>query len=521
MAKKSKTEEIMTSKEMTKQEVATTIWNAANALRGSIKPGEYKDYVLGFIFYKFLCQKEELYLESEGGSKEDLKDIDNDTKALICNTLGYFITYDDLFSSWKSNKNLTAGDVSDALSHFNDSINDVYKKVFLNILSVLRGGIMKFGDNAGARDKTIRDLIAVIEEIPATSDDYDVLGYIYEFFVYKFASTDDGEYYTPHEISELISKIIAEASKGKKSLKVYDPTSGSAGLLLTVGDACEKYIPKDKIEYFGQEKILETYNLSRMNLNMKGIAPSNIFMRNGDTLADDWPYFDENTAYSPLFVDACVANPPYSLNWNTQDADKDERFKNYGVAPSSKADYAFLLHCLYHLKPDGVMGIVLPHGVLFRGGSEGAIRKALIENHQIDTIIGLPANLFFATSIPTIIMILRKTRKDRDILFIDASKECIKEKKQNKLTPENIMKIFDAVVARKDIEKFAHLASYDEIKDNEYNLNIPRYVDTSEKEEPIDIVQVSNDIAELESEKKKLTAELNEAFKLLGIEVRL
>ncbi len=521
MAKKKNTEEIIDTREMTKQEVATSIWNAANALRGSIKPGEYKDYVLGFIFYKFLCEKEEQYLISEGSTKDDLKDIDSDSKALISNTLGYFISYEDLFSNWKDNKNLTAGDVSDALARFNDSINEVYKKVFLNILSVLRGGIMKFGDNAGARDKTIRDLIAVIEEIPATSDDYDVLGYIYEFFVYKFASTDDGEYYTPHEISDLISRIIAEASKDKKSFKVYDPTSGSAGLLLTVGDACEKYINKDKIEYYGQEKILETYNLSRMNLNMKGIAPSNIFMRNGDTLADDWPYFDESTAYAPLFVDACVANPPYSLNWNTTDADKDERFKNYGVAPSSKADYAFLLHCLYHLKPDGVMGIVLPHGVLFRGGSEGAIRKTLVDNHQIETIIGLPANLFFATSIPTTIVVLRKERKNSDILFIDASKEFIKEKKQNKLTEENIQKIFEAVKARKDIDRFAHLATLDEIKENDYNLNIPRYVDTSEPEIPIDVVQVGKEIAEIEAEKKMLTDELNETFKTLGIEVRL
>ena len=277
-------------------------------------------------------------------------------------------------------------------------------------------------------------------------------------------------------------------------------------------------IARDEIEYFGQEKITETYNLSRMNLVMKGCKPAQIAVRNGDTLEDDWPYFDENTAYQPVFVDAVVSNPPYSLNWETEGKENDVRFRGYGIAPKGKADYAFLLHSLYHLKPDGVMGIVLPHGVLFRGGTEGAIRKQLIENNQIETIIGLPANLFYNTPIPTLIMILRKNRTDDDsVLFIDASKEYKGEKKQNVLTDANLDKIFKAVIERKDIDKFAHLAHKDEIIGHDYNLNIPRYVDTSEEEEDIDIDTVRTEIAKCKADEDAAIAGINKMMAELGL----
>jgi type I restriction enzyme M protein len=255
-----------------------------------------------------------------------------------------------------------------------------------------------------------------------------------------------------------------------------------------------------------------------MNLVMKGCKPAQIAVRNGDTLEDDWPYFDDNTPYTPVFVNAVVSNPPYSLNWETEGKENDVRFRGYGVAPKGKADYAFLLHSLYHLKPDGVMGIVLPHGVLFRGAAEGAIRKKLIENNQIETIIGLPGNLFYNTSIPTLIMILRKNRMDdSSILFVDAKEEFKQEKKQNVLTEENLTKIFNAVIGRQDIPKFAHLATKEEIIANDYNLNIARYVDTSEEEEEIDIDEVRAEIAACAADEASAICVINRMMSELGL----
>lgn len=510
---------------LTKQELASKIWETANKLRSKIKANEYKDYILGFMFYKFLSDTEEQFLEKNGATKEDLKDADEDTVKMIQDELGYYISYNDLFSTWvDKGVNLVTSDVSEALIRFNNQIKTEYKKVYENIFSTLSGGLSKFGENMGSRDKAVRDMVAMTGEIPATSDEYDVMGYIYEFLIFKFstAAKDDGAFYTPHEVSRLISMIVAYAvSKlNKERVQVYDPTCGSAGLLLTIGDAMVEFgIAKDEIEYFGQEKITETYNLSRMNLVMRKCKPAQIAVRNGDTLEDDWPYFDENTAYQPVFVDAVVSNPPYSLNWETEGKENDVRFRGYGIAPKGKADYAFLLHSLYHLKPDGVMGIVLPHGVLFRGGTEGAIRKQLIENNQIETIISLPANLFFNTNIPTIIMILRKNRPDDDsVLFVDASNEYDTGKGQNLLKDKHIQKIFDAVIERKDIDKFCHLATKEEIAvKNDYNLNVPRYVDTSEEEEDIDIDEVRSAIAKCTADENAAIAGINKMMAELGL----
>lgn len=508
---------------LTKQELASKIWSTADSLRGKIRANEYKDYIIGFMFYKFLSDKEESFLEENDATKDDIKNADEDTIEMIQDALGYFIDYDDLFSTWVDKGiNLGVSDVSEALGRFNQLIKSEYKSVYENIFSTLQGGLSKFGENMGSRDKAVRDMVDMTGEIPATNDEYDVMGYIYEFLIYKFATIakEDGAFYTPHEVSKLISMIVADAISGmnRQHVQVYDPTCGSAGLLLTIGDALMKAgVSHDEIEYFGQELITETYNLSRMNLVMKGCKPAQIKVRNGDTLEDDWPYFDENTSYQPVFVDAVISNPPYSLKWNNVDKANDIRFKGYGVAPKSKADYAFLLHSLYHLRPDGIMGIVLPHGVLFRGGAEGTIRKQLIENNQIETIIGLPANLFYNTSIPTTILILRKNRQSDDVLFIDASKDFVQEKKQNVLSEDNLNKIFDAVKGRQDVDKFAHLASKQEIVDNDYNLNIPRYVDTSEPEPEIDLNEVYAELDAVESEEAKCVAEFNKMMAELGL----
>lgn len=288
-----------------------------------------------------------------------------------------------------------------------------------------------------------------------------------------------------------MSEIIADHLKDREQIKIYDPTSGSGSLLINIGRSAAKYLQdEDKITYYAQELKENTYNLTRMNLVMRGIKPSNIFVRNGDTLEEDWPFFEESNkdkTYQLVKVDAVVSNPPYSQKWDVTNKEFDARYKDYGVAPKSKADYAFLLHDLYHLEDDGIMTIVLPHGVLFRGGEEGKIRENLIEKNRIDAIIGLPANIFFGTGIPTIIMVLKKNRPTTDVLIIDASKGFVKEGKNNKLRACDIKKIVDTVKNRCAIEKYSALVSKKEIVENEYNLNIPRYVDSSDEAESWDI----------------------------------
>ncbi|WP_318837978.1 type I restriction-modification system subunit M [Neiella holothuriorum] len=297
--------------------------------------------------------------------------------------------------------------------------------------------------------------------------------------------------FTPHEVSVLMSHIIAHELKHKDTIEIYDPTSGSGSLLINIGEAVEKYAKsKDSITYYAQELKANTYNLTRMNLIMRGIKASNIKTRNGDTLEDDWPYFDENDpqgTYHALYVDAVVSNPPYSQAWDPSFKDSDPRYSRFGLAPKTKADFAFLLHDLYHLKPDGIMTIVLPHGVLFRGGEEGEIRKQLIEQNHIDAIIGLPSNIFFGTGIPTVILVLKQKRQNTEVLIVDASKHFVKEGKNNKLQASDIKRIVDAVINRESIEKFSQVVSKQTLRDNGYNLNIPRYVDSSPAAESWDL----------------------------------
>lgn len=295
---------------------------------------------------------------------------------------------------------------------------------------------------------------------------------------------------------------------------------GSGSLLLTVGNELPHDARSGAIKYYGQELNTTTYNLARMNLMMHDVTYSNMTLNNADTLESDWPDGpDEKGIDHPRSFDAVVANPPYSAKWdNDKTKLKDPRFSDYGkLAPASKADYAFILHSLYHLNNDGTMAIVLPHGVLFRGAAEATIRQTLIEKNYLDAVIGLPANLFYGTSIPTTILVFKKNRKNKDILFIDASKEFEKGKNQNTLTEENINKIISTYEKREDVDKFAHVATLDEIKENEYNLNIPRYVDTFEEEEPVDLQEVKKMLAQDDEDIKKLEAEIAEQLKILGV----
>lgn len=485
---------------MNKQQLAAKIWESANQMRSKIEANEYKDYILGFIFYKYLSDKEIQFCKNNDFTEEDIKALseeDEETVNYIKKNIGYFIGYDDLFTTWIDlKKDFDVSNVRDAISAFNRSISKAHKKLFVGIFETLETGLSKLGDTAPKQTKAISDLLHLIKDIPMDSKQgYDVLGFIYEYLIEKFAANAGkkaGEFYTPHEVSVLLSEIVSNHLKDRKEIQIYDSCSGSGSLLINIGASVAKHIDdKNNIKYYAQELKKNTYNLTRMNLVMRDILPNNIVTRNGDTLEDDWPYFDENDAvhsYNTLYVDAVVSNPPYSQKWDPANKESDPRYSRFGVAPKSKADFAFLLHDLFHIKPDGIMTIVLPHGVLFRGGEEGQIRKQLIESNHIDAIIGLPPSIFFGTSIPTVVIVLKQKRKNTDVLIIDASKGFIKEGKNNKLRASDIKRIADVIRDRQTTPKFSKVVERDYIRrENEYNLNIPRYVDSSANPENWDI----------------------------------
>jgi type I restriction enzyme M protein len=454
---------------MNKQQLASKIWESANKMRSKIEANEYKDYILGFIFYKYLSDTEVRFCREEGFSDADIKalaEADAETVDFIQKGVGYFIAYENLFSTWiEKGKDFDVSNVRDALSAFSRLIHTTHRKVFDRILDTLQTGLSKLGDSSGSQTKAISDLIQLIKVIPMDGrQDYDVLGFIYEYLISMFAANAGkkaGEFYTPHEVSLLMSEVVANHLKARRTIDIYDPTSGSGSLLINIGRSVAKHIADaNNVKYYAQEIKENTYNLTRMNLVMRGILPGNITTRNGDTLEDDWPFFEDSDpvgTYNPLYVDAVVSNPPYSQAWDPSGKDGDPRYSGFGLAPKTKADFAFLLHDLFHLKPDGIMTIVLPHGVLFRGGEEGEIRKHLIERNHIDAIIGLPANIFFGTGIPTIIMVLKRKRDNTDVLIIDASKGFAKVGKNNQLRASDIKRIADTVASRESIDSFSRL----------------------------------------------------------------
>nr|WP_314593259.1 type I restriction-modification system subunit M [uncultured Neisseria sp.] len=477
---------------MNKQQLAAKIWQSANKMRSKIEANEYKDYILGFIFYKFLSDKLEKFALEQGLEKSNFADELTESNGELVNhikrNLGYFISYEHLFSTWLAQgSDFNIANVRTAMSAFSRNIAENYISVFDGIFKTLESGLSKLGDTATSQTNAVKDLFVLIADIPMDGKQgYDVLGFIYEYLISMFAANAGkkaGEFYTPHEVSLLMSEIIADHLKDREEISIYDPTSGSGSLLINIGHSVAKHLKStDSIKYYAQELKENTYNLTRMNLVMRGILPSNIFTRNADTLEDDWPLEGD-----PLYLDAVVSNPPYSQPWNPKDKESDIRYKRFGVAPQAKADFAFLLHDLFHLKPDGIMTIVLPHGVLFRGGEEEKIRKNLIEYNHIDAIIGLPANIFFGTGIPTIIVVLRQERERNDVLMIDASKHFIKVGKNNHLQASDIKRIVDCVTHRRELPKFSRIVPKAEIVANGYNLNIPRYVDSAESAEQWDI----------------------------------
>lgn len=386
-----------------------------------------------------------------------------------------------------------------------NSVND-----FTGIFADMNLNNSRLGSTTAARAKALTEIINLVDQIEYKDENgKDILGRIYEYLIKEFASNSGkkaGEFYTPHEVSKLLAKLATVSfDQSIPHPTVYDFTCGSGSLLLTLKNEI-----KHDIKYYGQELNTTTYNLARMNLMMHAVKYDHMELKNADTLEQDWPReINEQGIDRPLKFDVVVANPPYSQRWDNSDRKlKDPRFKDYGLAPKTKADYAFLLHGLYHLDQNGTMAIVLPHGVLFRGAKEGKIREALLKKNQIDAIIGMPAGLFYSTGIPTVVLVLKKNRTNKDVLFIDASNGFEKGKNQNKLRKEDINKIINTYKERKDVERYAHVASFDEIKENDFNLNIPRYVDTFVPEPPVDLKKVAADLHETNIEIQKNQKEL-------------
>ena len=506
-------------------ELHTQLWAMANDLRGSMDASEFKNYILGLIFYRYLSDKllrfvnEELkddeitYIEAWNNEefKQDIIDllVDSDSG------LGYVIEPNNLWSTLIEKINIAQFDISMLAKAINDltesTLGLASQRDFENLFDDMDLNASKLGKTEADRSALISKVMLKINDINFHYEDaeIDVLGDAYEYLIGQFAASAGkkaGEFYTPQQVSKLLAKLV---TIGKNKLKnVYDPTCGSGSLLLRVAKET------DVVSFYGQEKVATTYNLARMNMLLHGIPFNHFDIENNDTLEHP------NEDHMQLRFDAVVANPPYSAKWSA-DAKflDDERFSAYGkLAPKSKADYAFIQHMLYLLDDAGTMAVVLPHGVLFRGAAEGVIRKYLIkEKNWLDAVIGLPANLFFGTSIPTCILVFKKCKKNDDIFFIDASKEYESGKNQNRLTDENIEKILDTYINRKDVEKYAHAVFLEEIEENDYNLNIPRYVDTFEEEEEIDIKAVMKEIKELEAKRDELEKEINVYLKELGL----
>ncbi|MBU8763783.1 type I restriction-modification system subunit M [Micrococcus luteus] len=497
----------------------STLFSAADSLRSKMDASEYKNYLLGLIFYKYLSdkllqkvveisdesleeyntQEEQTQLFRDSLADEDIK---NDLIETLVDTLGYDIEPDYLFNVLTSQAKQNTFQLNDLnkafidLSTKYDQFNGLFDDVDLKS--------KKLGSDDQQRNITITEVLKKLNDVDVLGHNGDVIGDAYEFLIGQFASEAGkkaGEFYTPHEVSDMMARIAARGQEDKKLFSVFDPTMGSGSLMLNI----RNYINHpESMKYHGQEMNTTTYNLAKMNLILHGVNNEDMRLRNGDTLNKDWPT-DE-----PYTFDAVLMNPPYSAEWSADETFLDDsRFNRYGkLAPKSKADFAFLLHGFYHLKDSGTMAIVLPHGVLFRGAAEGVIRKKLIEDGSIYAVIGMPANLFFGTPIPTTVIILKKNRTTRDVLFIDASNEFIKGKNQNKLSKENIDQIVETYRKREDVEKYAHLATFEEIKENDFNLNIPRYVNTFEEEDPVDMALIGSSLQEVRKEKAQLESSL-------------
>lgn len=524
--------------EQQKKQLEQQLWNIANELRGKMDADEFRDYILGFIFYKYLSERMNLYADkilSQDGIK--FKDLDAKNnqhiqyleaiKAELIPTLGYYLSPTELFSyiakkgnsnvnddqlQDESSSNFILQDLTDILKNIeNSTMGTASEDEFDNLFEDLDLTSSKLGRSELAKNLLISKVLAHLDKIDfeLENSEIDVLGDAYEYLIGQFASgagKKAGEFYTPQQVSKVLAKIV---TTGKDRLKsVYDPTCGSGSLLLRVAKEV-----KEVSTFYGQELNRTTYNLARMNMILHGVHFNKFDIKQEDTL--EKPQHLENR------FEAIVANPPFSTQWSASNLFMtDDRFSQYGrLAPSSKADFAFIQHMIHQLAENGTMAVVMPHGVLFRGGAEGHIRQHIIEqNNYLDAVIGLPVNIFYGTSIPTCVLVFKKCRTSpNDVLFIDASNDFEKNKNQNYLRDQDIEMLIATYTERKEITKYSHLATIQEIADNDYNLNIPRYVDTFQAEEIVDIEQVAKNILELQTKSKAVDLRIAEFCKELGI----
>lgn len=535
----------------TQQILGKTLWGIANDLRGAMMADDFRDYMLSFLFWKYLSDN---YLKS--AKKELGSDYPDDTPKNIMKKVGattYLqIWYNenkddiDLFETqmrrkthyviqpqylWDNIVELARVQSEDLLDTLHNGFkyieNDSFERSFKGLFSEINLHSEKLGKSYSERNKLIGKVITTIADgLAEFSNESDNLGDAYEYLIGQFAAGSGqkaGEFYTPQKISNILSRIVTldcqdpQSGKKKQINRVLDFTCGSGSLLLNV----RKDMGSDGIgKIYGQEKNITTYNLARMNMLLHGVKDTEFEIHHGDTLANDWDIFNEANPAKKIEFDAIVANPPFSLRWDpTEETAKDFRFNGFGVAPKSAADFAFLLHGLHFLSGDGTMAIILPHGVLFRGGKEEAIRKELLKKDYIDAIIGLPSNLFYSTGIPVCIIVLKKCRKNDKILFINASssEHYEKGKRQNNLRNEDVDLIVDTYKFRKEIERYSRQVSMQEIKENNCNLNITRYINLSKEEAKIDLLAVNKQLIEIEKQIQTSREEYNKFLKELGL----
>lgn len=504
------------------RKLETKLWAIADELRGNMDANEFKNYMLGFIFYKYLSEKIEIYLNQE--LKEDGvtfkqafedSELKEEVEAEAIDNLGYFLEPRCLFKNLihkAKNGEFILDNLQMAMNQIeNSTMGHESEEDFENLFEDVDLQSSKLGKSEDDKNKLISKVLLHLADIDFKMEDteQDILGDAYEYLISQFASSAGkkaGEFYTPQQVSKILAKIVTLNRKHLKN--VYDPTCGSGSLLLRVSKEA-------KIgEFFGQELNQSTYNLARMNMILHDVRFEDFNIQQGDSI--------ENPQHLGMKFDAIVANPPFSAKWSSDKSFlDDERFSAYGkLAPKSKADFAFVQHMIYHLDENGTMAIVLPHGVLFRGAAEGVIRKYLVkEKNYLDAVIGLPANVFYGTSIPTVILVFKKCREDdKDVFFIDASKHFEKVKNQNRLRDEDVNRIIETYNERKDVDKFAHAANLAEIEENDYNLNIPRYVDTFEEEEPVDLDEIVIEIRELNKKSAEVDNVIKKYCDELGIE---
>lgn len=483
----------------TSQALYQALWNSADVLRSKMDANDYKSYLLGMVFYKYLSDKMLFFVaETMEEPTEDLQqaldlyrgyyedeETHEDLVAVIKDEMSYAIAPDLTFTALVNRVNEGTFQLEDLAQGFRNIEQD--DELFENLFEDIDLYSKKLGATPQKQNQTISGVMKQLAALDVAGHAGDMLGDAYEYLIGQFATDSGkkaGEFYTPQPVAKLMTQIALLGREDKKGFTLYDPTMGSGSLLLNA----KRYSKEpNTISYFGQELNTSTYNLARMNMILHGVPIETQYLHNADTLDEDWP------TQEPTNFDGVLMNPPYSAKWSADSGFlQDARFSAFGaLAPKSKADFAFLLHGYYHLKQDGgVMAIVLPHGVLFRGNAEGKIRQHLLEEGAIDTVIGLPANIFFNTSIPTTVIILKKDRTNRDVFFIDASKEFTKGKNQNLMEDKHIEKILEAYTSRQDSDKFAHLASFEEIQENDFNLNIPRYVDTFEEEKVAPLAEI-------------------------------